>query len=124
MSRLRIIYAIFLMSLELFIYINNKKKKVRLSEKKGSSSLAQEFFLGRFMPVTINCGFNAVLTLRSITRYLIFQHFLALKDMNLTIDAQQNRHKSKTIENIPGIQVLQIFSMCYIPFTDKNFWNT
>lgn len=112
MSRLRIIYAMFFKSLESFIYINAKKDEVRLSEVKGPSSLAREFFLGRFLPVTVSYGFNTVLTLRPSAHYLIFQHFSALNDMNLTINAQLIRHKSKTIENIPGTQVLRIFFDC------------
>lgn len=94
-------YAIFLKSLEIFIYTNTKKDEVRLSAVKGPNSLAQEFFLGRFLPITVSYGFNIVLTLRPIARYLIFQHFAALNDMNLTINTQPIRLKSKTIEKIP-----------------------
>jgi len=123
MPRLRIIYAIFLKSSEIFIYMKAKKDEIRLSEVKGLSSLAQEFFLGRFLPVTVGYGFNIVLTLRPVAHYLIFQLFAALNALNLTINAQPIRHKAKTIIKIQGAQVLQFFSICHILFAEQKFWN-
>lgn len=106
-SILGIIYAIFLNVMrDLHLYKCKKKKKKKLSEVKGPCSSAQEFFLVRFLPVTVNYGFNIVLTQRPIVHYLISQHFSVLNYVNLTINAQPITHNSKTIEKRLGTDFL------------------